>query len=321
MTSTTYLVVGYWYKHFDAFPFVLKTMSSNDFQNASIYKSGNSEVFSDVEKSRLRVLEAIIERGLKSFISVGLALAEIKSNKMYRQLGYETFDSYCQERWGLKRTHAFSQIKAAIVVKNLSDKTFANGEHSLSIPMPTNERQVRPLISIKKPELQRTIWTRAVEVANGVPTGKIVQEVATLVMQEIETENSSTDDIPADITFEVGDICIIQAGSETSLKRYQGFWCVIKQSCSNSYSIDVVDGTLDCVKPEYLNKLDCSPVVKDAASILMNRLQRINEISTVSRSINAILFEFGSRHDFILPELDEEILTFIENRLSIKNNE
>ncbi|MEH2039992.1 hypothetical protein [Nostoc sp.] len=43
--------------------------------------------------------------------------------------------------------------------------------------LPTNERQVRPLVALE-PEVQPTAWQQAVQVAGGkVPTGRIVKDV------------------------------------------------------------------------------------------------------------------------------------------------
>ena len=113
---------------------------------------------------------------------------------------------------------------------------------------------------------------------------------------------------------------MVQAKDLKTLKRYQGYWCVIKAKTELVFDIDVYDRTLTLIKPEYLEKLECTLQEKEAAIRIMSRLQRIASVETVSRSINAILLEFGIRKDFILPDLDEEILSFIESRLEIINN-
>ncbi len=71
--------------------------------------------------SRLEYLEEIIEKGFKSFIYVGSALAEIREMKLYKQLGYNTFEHYCRERWSMVRRHADRLIKASAVVKNIAN--------------------------------------------------------------------------------------------------------------------------------------------------------------------------------------------------------
>lgn len=54
---------------------------------------------------RLTVLEAVIEKKLKSFLEVGAALLEIREERLYR-LAYPTFETYCAERWGFTGARA-----------------------------------------------------------------------------------------------------------------------------------------------------------------------------------------------------------------------
>jgi hypothetical protein len=92
------------------------------------------------ESGRLAELEAVVDRGLKTFIEVGRALAEIRDSRLYRQ-AHSTFEAYCRERWGFGRTRAHRLIEAADVVAML--------------PMgnkPANERQARELAPLKDDE-------------------------------------------------------------------------------------------------------------------------------------------------------------------------
>ena len=96
---------------------------------------------------RLAGLEAIIETGLKTFVEVaGPALREIRDSRLYRHLGFGTFQDYCRERWRMSRVHAHRVIEAAAVAENL-------------LPMgntPRNERQARELAKLT-PEQQREV--------------------------------------------------------------------------------------------------------------------------------------------------------------------
>jgi DNA modification methylase len=118
------------------------------------------------ERDDLARCEAVVERGLITFIEVGSALQEIKERRLYRA-EFGTFDEYCRDRWGISRIHAHRLIEASSVAENL-------------LPVgniPTSERQARPLASLD-PDEQREAWTRAVETApNGKPTGEHVQTV------------------------------------------------------------------------------------------------------------------------------------------------
>ncbi len=99
-------------------------------------------------------LEIVIERGVKTFVEVGVALEEIRDGKLYRPT-YPTFEDYCRERWGWSRQHAYRQIQAAGVAKNLSPR----GDN-----MPVNEGQARELASL--PSEQQCEVAAKVDFAN-----------------------------------------------------------------------------------------------------------------------------------------------------------
>lgn len=83
------------------------------------------------EAERLEALEAVVHRGLRSFIEVGEALAEIRARRLYRVHG--TFEEYCRVRWRMSRQRAYQLEGAARVARRLE-------------PMvPRSERQARAL--------------------------------------------------------------------------------------------------------------------------------------------------------------------------------
>lgn len=71
------------------------------------------------EAERLEHLEAVIADGLQTFIRVGEALAEIRDRRLYR-VEHCTFEDYCRARWGWSRQHAYRQIQAAEVARQMS---------------------------------------------------------------------------------------------------------------------------------------------------------------------------------------------------------
>jgi N6-adenosine-specific RNA methylase IME4 len=87
----------------------------------------------------LAVLEERIQRGLQTFIVVGLALMEIRERRLYRQAGFTEFDDYCRNRWGWSEAHATRHIQAAEVAKALP---IGNG--------PANEAQARELVPLAR---------------------------------------------------------------------------------------------------------------------------------------------------------------------------
>ncbi|SRR5712691_9651576 len=95
------------------------------------------EAASVMRLGRLHQLERVIERGLTTFIEVGLALQEIREQRLYKP-AYSTFQHYCAERWGWTRIRAHQLIDAARVVGVLTAVNTAT-------PLPTSERQAREL--------------------------------------------------------------------------------------------------------------------------------------------------------------------------------
>lgn len=70
------------------------------------------------EKIRLAAHEEVIDDGLNTFHKVGMALLDIRDNRLYRQ-DYRTFEDYCQARWGMVRRHADRLIEAATISETL----------------------------------------------------------------------------------------------------------------------------------------------------------------------------------------------------------
>ena len=73
------------------------------------------------ESARLVELEKTIARGKKTFVDVGLALAEIRDLRLFKR-EYSNFNEYCQKKWGWEQSYANHVIRAADVVKSLPEK-------------------------------------------------------------------------------------------------------------------------------------------------------------------------------------------------------
>jgi len=137
----------------------------------------------DGERADLLACEETIDRGLQSFVDVGLALVKIRDERLYRQ-GYCDFEHYCRQRWGISRIHAHRQIDAAKVHELLPTGN-----------KPANEAQARPLVRLRLEdgELDRKaitrVWQNVVEQASQDKTGRkvitaeLVEEVARPTLQ------------------------------------------------------------------------------------------------------------------------------------------
>lgn len=122
------------------------------------------------EADRLARCEAVIERGLQTFVDVGLALMEIRDSRLYRR-DYGTFEDYCRERWNFTDRRARMLVASAEVIGNIGTV----------VPLlPSNERQIRPLTSLPADE-QVIVWQRAVDTA---PEGKITAAHVQSVVDE-----------------------------------------------------------------------------------------------------------------------------------------
>ena len=73
------------------------------------------------ESERLAELEKTIGRGQKTFVEVGLALAEIRDLRLYKR-EYSSFAEYCQKKWGWARRYTDYVIAGAEAVKSLPEK-------------------------------------------------------------------------------------------------------------------------------------------------------------------------------------------------------
>ncbi|OLV19756.1 hypothetical protein [Deinococcus marmoris] len=104
------------------------------------------------QKARMTALETTVRDGLRDFRRTGQALSEIRDNEFFRA-GYDSFESYLQDRWGFTPPQAGRLMEAADVAKVLDP---------LGI-QPRNEAQARTfkaaakLVTELEPEDQRVV--------------------------------------------------------------------------------------------------------------------------------------------------------------------
>lgn len=112
--------------------------------------------------------EAVIERGLGTFVEVGAALMGIRDDRQYRE-SHDTFEDYCRERWGLSKPYASQLIVASqtVAIATVEDR-----------PAPASESVARELAPLRaEPEQLREAWTEALEQHGPSPTAVQVREV------------------------------------------------------------------------------------------------------------------------------------------------
>lgn len=98
---------------------------------------------------RLTQLEDIIEANQHRFYQTGKALKQIRDDRLFRDLLFDSFEAYVKDRWDMARSQAYRLITAATVIDNLSP--IGDGI------LPQNEFQARVLARFTK-EDQRNIW-------------------------------------------------------------------------------------------------------------------------------------------------------------------
>jgi hypothetical protein len=101
--------------------------------------TSTTETAAAVITSELSAHEVVIERGYKTFIEVGNALAAIRDGRLYRQ-HFATFEDYCKQRWSLSRSRAYRLIEGADVV----DRMLPIGDKIV----PSTESQARELAGL-----------------------------------------------------------------------------------------------------------------------------------------------------------------------------
>lgn len=124
------------------------------------------------EKKRFSDLCGVVDRGIKSFFEVGMALSEIRESRLYRET-HDNFEDFCRERWDIGKTYAHGQIQAYHVVENV---------RNCGAIIPANEAQARPLTMFETDD-QIDIWNIVLEKANE-NNGKITASLVSSVVAE-----------------------------------------------------------------------------------------------------------------------------------------
>jgi len=163
------------------------------------------EPLSQREEKLLAELEAVIDANMKGFVLVGMALAQIRDQRLYR-VQYPTFEEYVLRVWDMARATAYRMIEATEVHGNIKSfledaiedncsqvslpENVTHGRQTIESILPQNERQARPL-TLFPPEKQRVIWLEVLDKASATGT-KIT---ANFIIQVIlERQRKEVDD-------------------------------------------------------------------------------------------------------------------------------
>ena len=121
-----------------------------------IAERGTSDV--DLTSAPLRDVENYIAPRLRGFVEAGVALLAIKERRLYLQGGFDTFEIYCKQRWGIDDSHARRMVDAAQVSQITAS---ANAPMGAFVE---NERQARVLAPLlADPDELKAVWQETVQ--------------------------------------------------------------------------------------------------------------------------------------------------------------
>ena len=103
------------------------------------------------EMQRLARLEEVVDKGVRNMLDAADALKEIRDEKLYKQRGYDNFDSYLADEWGFGRNYINKIIKSSETRKRLGTMVPDFDTTNLS------ERAVRELNEVPDHELEDVI--------------------------------------------------------------------------------------------------------------------------------------------------------------------
>lgn len=113
---------------------------------------------------RLRTLEATVEKGLTTFVKVGLALHEIRESRLYR-MTHKDFAGYCDDRFNLSSRRVNQLIEGAKVAEDLGNR----------FPIPKDSSVASAIAKVNQDERDQ-VWEAALE-KSPEPTAADVREV------------------------------------------------------------------------------------------------------------------------------------------------
>lgn len=114
--------------------------------------------------------DSIITKGIETALEVAKSIWLVNKDELWREAGYTNFIDCCDQRWKIKKSHAYRMLEAGKTSDNI-EKNSPIGEK------PTHESQVRPLTKLPQTE-QAQAWADAVASSpTGKPTAKEVEQV------------------------------------------------------------------------------------------------------------------------------------------------
>jgi len=129
--------------------------------------------------------DTVIKQGVATFIEVGNALLMVRRKDLWKDRGFDSFASCCEQVWGLKKTYAYDLSNAAEVNERIADSAIAETK-------PTNVAQLKQLAKLPAAE-QSQAWADAVATSpDGDPTARDVKAAVERISTTKPTRNNFT---------------------------------------------------------------------------------------------------------------------------------
>ncbi|MBD2739943.1 hypothetical protein H6H03_40025 [Nostoc paludosum FACHB-159] len=173
--------------------------------------------------------------------------------------------------------------------------------------LPTSEGQVRPMTNLE-PQKQWEVWQTAVEVAGGkVPSGRVVKDVIERIMERTKAPNP----------YCVGEVCQILVKDNPELRGKGGCWCIISHVSEFSCTVKMWDGEYT-VRIDHLKSLNYLPAECEQMRVICDRIHRLRDSGNLEAPVEAVLECLGELKRPYLTEFEEELLSFIEAKCSLR---
>lgn len=251
------------------------------------------------EQQQLRFL---LERQVRSaFYHAGRALEQIQSRKLYRST-HSCFESYCLDTFNFTRDYAYLKIAAARVFHTLSENLPTNCQQPDILP--TKQGQLRPIVKADlRPVEQVRVWNSAVEIAGDrVPSSSIVAEVVRSYLREGQTPNNP---------FTEGEVCRILARDISTLKKYNGCWCIVSQILGWECVVDTWEKELT-VPIENLESWGLDAEQYRQIEDIGVRMTRLYETGSLDDAAYWVLNGLAKLDRFYLSSVEEQLLSVLE---------
>jgi hypothetical protein len=258
--------------------------------------SEDSQELTSTEKKKRKQLEKTVE---KAFYEAGEALKELRDLRLYRDT-HRSFEDYCRERFGHSRQKSNYLIAGAEIYQNLTTNCCQI--------LPSTESQVRPLAPLE-PLQQCQAWNAAVERAKGsVPPARLVREAARKILSQKESN-----------PHYVGEVCLVISADEPQLRGRKGCWAIVTEVHEFSCDLQLWNGLVELIKPEYLRSFEYSEDECEQMQQLCDRIKRLRERDKLEELAYTFLGFLGKLKRPELTPLEEKLLAVLEAEYGISD--